>query len=79
MIAPEDAYYGTADLLLDHFGHWGLETTLVDMTNPAAVEAAVRPKTRLLWVETPSNPRIRVTDIAALVDDRQARVGPRGV
>jgi cystathionine gamma-synthase len=68
VIAPEDAYYGTADLLLDHFSHWGLETTLAEMTNPAAVEAAVRPNTRLLWVETPSNPRIRVTDIAALVD-----------
>jgi cystathionine gamma-synthase len=68
VIAPEDAYYGTADLLLDHFAHWGLETTLADMTDPAAVEAAVRPNTRLLWVETPSNPRIRVTDIAALVD-----------
>ncbi len=67
VIAPEDAYYGTADLLLDHFGHWGLETTLVDMTDPAAVEAAVRATTRLLWVETPSNPRIRVTDIAAVV------------
>ena len=68
VIAPEDAYYGTADLLLDHFGHWGLETTLVDMTDPAAVEAAVRATTRLLWVETPSNPRIRVTDIAAVVE-----------
>ena len=68
VIAPEDAYYGTADLLLDHFSHWGLETTLADMTSPVAVESAVRPNTRLLWVETPSNPRIRVTDIAALVD-----------
>ena len=67
VIAPEDAYYGTADLLLDHLGPWGLQTTLVDMTDPAAVEAAVRPNTRLLWVETPSNPRIRVSDIAALV------------
>ena len=67
VIAPEDAYYGTAELLIDHFGPWGLEATLVDMTNPAAVEAAMRPNTRLLWVETPSNPRIRVTDIAAMV------------
>jgi len=67
VIAPEDAYYGTADLLIDHFGPWGLEATLVDMTNPAAVENAVRPNTRLIWVETPSNPRIRVTDIAAMV------------
>jgi cystathionine gamma-synthase len=67
VIAPEDAYYGTAELLLDHFGPWGLEATLVDMTNPTAVEAAVRPNTRLIWVETPSNPRIRVTDIAVMV------------
>ena len=71
VIAPEDAYYGTADLLLEHFGHWGLEATLVDMTDPSAVAAAVRPATRLLWVETPSNPRIRVTDIAAIVDIAQ--------
>jgi len=71
VIAPEDAYYGTADLLLEHFGHWGLEATLVDMTDPSAVAAAVRPATRLLWVETPSNPRIRVTDIAAIVDVAQ--------
>jgi cystathionine gamma-synthase len=67
VIAPEDAYYGTADLLIDHFGPWGLESTLVNMTDPAAVERAVRPNTRLVWVETPSNPRMQVTDIAAIV------------
>jgi cystathionine gamma-synthase len=67
VIAPEDAYYGTADLLLDHFGRWGLEGTLVDMTDTAAIERAVRPNTRLVWIETPSNPRMQVTDIAAVV------------
>jgi cystathionine gamma-synthase len=67
VIGPEDAYYGTADLLLDQFGRWGLQATLVDMTSPEAVAAAVRPNTRLLWVETPSNPRIRITDIAEVV------------
>jgi cystathionine gamma-synthase len=68
VIAPEDAYYGTADLLLDHFAAWGLETTLADMTRLESVEAAVRPNTRLIWVETPSNPLIRITDIAGVVE-----------
>jgi cystathionine gamma-synthase len=67
VMAPEDSYYGTPALLLDQFAPWGLESTLVDMTNLAAVEAAVRPTTRLLWVETPSNPLLRVSDIGALV------------
>jgi cystathionine gamma-synthase len=46
------------------FGPWGLEATFVDMTDPAAIEAALRPNTRLIWVETPSNPLLRITDIA---------------
>ena len=65
MIASEDAYYGTPVLLRDHFARWGLQTSFVDMTDSAAIEAAVTPRTRLLWAETPSNPRLHVTDIAA--------------
>ena len=42
---------------------WGLAVSFVDMTDPAAVAAAVRPATRLVWVETPSNPLLKVTDI----------------
>jgi hypothetical protein len=68
VIAPLDAYYGTIDLLLDHFGAWGLETTLVDLTDTAAIARALRPRTRLVWVETPSNPTMRMTDIAAVVE-----------
>jgi cystathionine gamma-synthase len=67
VIAPEDSYYGTAELLVDQFGPWGLESSLVDTVDPSAVEAAVRPNTRLIWIETPSNPLIRTTDIAAVV------------
>jgi len=67
VIAPEDSYFGTAELLADQFGPWGLESTFVDMTDAAAVEAAVRPNTRLIWIETPSNPLIRTTDIRAVV------------
>jgi len=45
---------------------WGLTSSVVDMTNPEAVRTAVRPNTRLIWVETPSNPLLKVSDIAAI-------------
>ena len=64
VVAPLDAYYGTAKLLREVMAGWGLESTLVDMTDPAAVAAAVTPRTRLVWIETPSNPALAVTDIA---------------
>ena len=64
VIAPLDAYYGTAKLLRDVMAGWGLASTLVDMADPDAVAAAVTPRTRLVWIETPSNPTLAVTDIA---------------
>ncbi len=67
VVASEDAYYGTPVLLRDHFARWGLGVTFVDMGDSAAIERAVTPTTRLLWIETPSNPRLHVTDIAACV------------
>jgi cystathionine gamma-synthase len=66
VIAPTDAYHGTIILLRDILGPWGLTATFVDMTDPAAVERALRPRTVLVWVETPSNPLLRVSDIAAI-------------
>jgi cystathionine gamma-synthase len=66
VIAPQDAYYGTAKLLHEVMAGWGLESTLVDMTDPHAVAEAVRPETRLVWIETPSNPALAVTDIARI-------------
>src|SRR5262245_31770039 len=56
VIAPKDVFYGTSDLLRDVFARWGLETTFIDMTDPANVRKALQPKTKLVWVETPSNP-----------------------
>jgi cystathionine gamma-synthase len=67
VLVPDDSYYITRKLLQEVFTRWGLEHTAVDMTDLAAVERAVRPATRLVWVETPSNPLIRVTDIAGIV------------
>jgi cystathionine gamma-synthase len=66
VVAPADAYYGTQRLLREQFGPWGLTYTLVDMTDPGEAEAAVQPRTRLVWVETPSNPLWKVSDIARL-------------
>jgi cystathionine gamma-synthase len=66
VIAPHDAYFGTLKLLRDVFGPWKLEATFVDMTDPKEIERALRPETRIVWVETPSNPLVRVIDIAAV-------------
>jgi cystathionine gamma-synthase len=67
VVAPLDIYYGTRALLEQVYGAWGLEHTFVDMTDLAEVKRALRPNTRLVWVETPSNPVIRVTDIEGVV------------
>ena len=68
VIIPDDAYFGTIKLARDVFGPWGLDLSIVDMTDLTAVERAVQSNTRLIWVETPSNPLLRVIDIAAIVD-----------
>ena len=68
LIAPMDVYHGTARILREILAPWGLETTFVDMTELSQVEDAVRPNTRLLWVETPSNPLLKVTDIVKISD-----------
>lgn len=67
VLVPDDSYYVTRKLLGEVYNRWGLQHTAVDMTDPAAVAAAIRPATKIIWVETPSNPLMRVTDIAAIV------------
>jgi cystathionine gamma-synthase len=77
VICPSAVYYGTKKLLAQIFEPWGLEFTIVDTTNLSAVNAAVRPNTRLIWVETPSNPTLAVTDIhvaAAIAHANGARL-----
>src|SRR3954467_12761419 len=66
VIAPDDAYFGTTKLMRDIFGPWGIEITLVNSTDLGAVEKAVRKNTRAIWVETPSNPLLRIADIGAI-------------
>jgi cystathionine gamma-synthase len=64
IIAPSDVYYCFRKVVEEVFGKWPLSIDYVDMTDPAAVRAAVRPSTRLIWIETPSNPLLHITDLA---------------
>jgi cystathionine gamma-synthase len=66
VIAPRDIYYGTGEQLRAIFAPWGLTASFVDMTDPRCVRDARTEKTALVWVESPSNPMIRIADIAAI-------------
>lgn len=66
VILPDDLYHGTRHLAGGLLARWGLRADFVDMRDPANVAAALRPETRLVWVETPSNPLLKVADIAAI-------------
>lgn len=66
VIAPDEGYHGALKLLRDVFVRWGLEVAFVDMTDVDAVRNALRPNTKLVWTETPSNPQLKITDLAAV-------------
>jgi cystathionine gamma-lyase len=78
VIACDDLYGGTYRLLSRVASRWGIETSFVDLTDPDAMLAAVRPTTRLVWLETPTNPMLKLVDIAAIAD-RAHRHGLRVV
>ncbi len=63
VVLPRDAYYNTPNLVEHVFQGWGLTYTRVDMADLAALKAALRENTRLVWTETPSNPRLTMTDL----------------
>ncbi|MEI6593798.1 MAG: PLP-dependent aspartate aminotransferase family protein [Holophagaceae bacterium] len=66
LISTVDCYGGTFRLLEHAQRFYGLEVTYLDLADLPAVAAAMRPNTRMLWIETPSNPLLRLTDIAAV-------------
>ena len=66
IVAPDDVYHGMRKIIAEVFGKWRLEVAYVDMTDLNAVNAAMRPNTRLVWVETPSNPLLKIADLAAV-------------
>jgi cystathionine gamma-synthase len=68
VVIPDNVYGGTWDLVHDVYSRWGLAYTAVDMADLDAVAAAIRPQTLLVWTESPSNPLLKITDIAAVAD-----------
>ncbi len=77
VLVPRELYHGIRKLIDGALRPWGLQAEAVDMTDVAAVAAAWRPETRLVWVETPSNPLLSITDVAAVAElahERGARV-----
>ncbi|WP_428559026.1 MAG: trans-sulfuration enzyme family protein [Solidesulfovibrio sp. DCME] len=66
ILAGRDLYGGAYRALTTVFARWGLETTFVDTTDPGALAAAVTPRTRAIYVESPSNPLLTVTDLGAV-------------
>ena len=68
MLLPGDAYGGTYRLIARVLANWGLDYTPVALSDLDAVRAALRPTTRVVWCETPTNPLLGIADIAALAD-----------
>ena len=66
VVIPGDAYGGTFRLFDKVLNRWGLSYTAVDQTDLAAVQAAVRDETTLIWCETPTNPLLTIVDIGAV-------------
>jgi methionine-gamma-lyase len=73
VVAPRSMYGESARLLRERLPRFGIETTFVDATEPGAYQAALRPSTRLLYIETPANPNLAVADIEAIVALAKAR------
>jgi len=68
MVLVNGVYRRTSDFAQNFLPRWGIETTLVPIDDPAALEAAIRPTTRLIFAESPTNPYLRVMDLANLVE-----------
>lgn len=66
VIAGNDLYGGTYRLFTKVYAQYGISFTFVDATQPEQVESAFRPNTRLLWIESPTNPLLRVVDLKAM-------------
>ena len=71
VVLPADLYGGTYRLVDKILTRWGLTYDLVDQTDMAALESAMRDDTRLVWVESPTNPRLDVVDIEAVIARRR--------
>lgn len=68
VLYPDDLYFHVRSVLAELGPRWGLGSSAVEMTDLEAVGRALRPDTKLVWIETPSNPLLKVTDVAAVVE-----------
>ena len=68
VVLTDDVYGGTYRLFTKVFARLGIELTVVDMRKPETVRRAMRARTKLVWIETPSNPLMKILDIAALAE-----------
>jgi cystathionine beta-lyase/cystathionine gamma-synthase len=73
VLVGDDVYGGTFRIFDRVLAQFGIEASFVDMTDPASALAAARPNTRLVWIETPSNPMLKVFDIAAIAQGARGR------
>ena len=67
VVCGDDVYGGVTRHFDNVLSFYGLQFTYVDTTDPEAVRSAMTPKTRMLWIETPTNPLLKVTDMEAMV------------
>lgn len=68
VLITDNVYGGNYRLLHEYLSRYGVAYDFVDMSDPAATAAAMRPDTRLLWIETPTNPSLKVIDIARMAE-----------
>ncbi|WP_435357256.1 trans-sulfuration enzyme family protein [Emticicia sp. SJ17W-69] len=73
VILPDDIYYNTKVIIDNLYANFGLSCTEVDMTDLTAIKRAIKKNTKLIWIETPSNPSLKVTDIQAVVKIAKAK------
>jgi len=73
VIAPDDLYHGITKLLKQVFVPWGLQVSFVDTSDTRTVRDAWQDTTRLLWLETPSNPLLKISDVQALTELAHSR------
>lgn len=73
ILLPDDSYYGYRGLAEEFFDQWNLTFDVVAMEDADAVRAAMRDETRVVWAESPSNPLMKVVDLAALAEVAHAR------
>jgi cystathionine gamma-synthase len=68
VLLPDDCYYGYRDIAEEYFERWGLAFTIVAMEDLDAVRGAMRAETKVIWSESPSNPLMKIVDLAALAE-----------